>query len=215
MIKNINLGFSFIRLSIVLLTLIPVAYSEYDNHYEQVLYSGFITVPLYAFCLGIYFLILIFDFNLFVKKRKIKALLPSIVGMLLILFSVFFYKFHQFKIYRKTTLKAYSNWIDLKGTNFKYIIEFKTNNTFVVYELEEEGLLTSFYYCSFIKKDSIYSLDSKFGKNKISSTFLVRSVKIKNKTEQQFIQIDENGDEIKSQFHFKIKNMNSTKNSKK
>lgn len=209
MIKKINLGFSFIRLLIVLLLLIPVAYSEYNSHYEQVLYSGYISGPLYIFCLGLFFLILIFDFNLFFKSKHVKAFLPSVVGMLLIILSIFFYKFHQFKIYRKTTLKAYSNWVDIKGTNFKYIIEFKTNNTFVVYELEEEGLLTSFYYGSFIKKDSIYSLDSKFGKNKISNTFLVRAVKNKNKTEQLFIQIDENRNEINSRFHFRIKNSKS------
>lgn len=205
MIKKINLGFSLIRLLIVIITLIPVAYSEYENHYNQVLYSGFISLPLYAFCLVIYIFILIFDFNLFLKNRQTKVFIPSIVGMLLILSSIFIYKFHRYKIYQKTSLKAYSNWVDLKSTNFKYIIEFKVNNTFVVHELEEEGMLTSFYYGSFIHKDSIFSLDSKFGKNKISNNFLVRSVKIKNKTEQRFIQIDEKGNEIKSPFHFKIK----------
>lgn len=205
MIKKINLSFSYIRLLIVLIILIPIVYSEYYNHYEQVLYSGYISVPLYAFCFVIYIFILIFDFNLFFKSKQIKAFTPSIIGVILIALSFSIHKFHRYKLYQKTSLRAYSNWVDLKSTNFKYIIEFKVNNTFVVYELEEQGMLTSFYYGSFIKKDSIYFLDSKFGKNKISNNFLVRSVKIKNKTEQRFIQIDENGNEIKSPFHFKIK----------
>jgi hypothetical protein len=205
MTKNINLGFSNIRLLIVLLTFIPFTYSEFKSFYEYILYSDFFSVFVYSFFGGIFILVLIFDFNLFFKNKQIIAFTPSMIGVILMVLSFSIHKFHRYKLNQKTSLKAYSNWVDLKSTNFKYIIEFKANNSYVVYELEEEGMLTRFYYGSFIKKDSIYSLDSKFGKNKISNNFLVRSVKFKNKIEQQFIQIDENGNEIKSQFHFKIK----------
>jgi hypothetical protein len=88
-------SFSLIRLSIVLLTLVPIVYSEFENHKSQILYAAFLYVPLYFICLGILILVLIFDIILYFKNKQIKlylALRKHRKGYLLSVFQIDFRK---------------------------------------------------------------------------------------------------------------------------
>ena len=198
-------SFSLIRLSIVLLTLVPIVYSEFENHKSQILYAAFLYVPIYFICLGIFILVLIFDIILYFKNKQIKSLTPSIIGVLLIITSISIYKYHKYKMHQKTIFKATTNWVNFKETDIKYIIEFKENNNFLVEELVHQGLLTNYYYGNYTQKDSVFILDSQIGENNISNRFLFRTLKNNNKVEKQLIQLNKNGIEIKNQFQFVVK----------
>lgn len=204
MFNKLNQSFSIIRLIIVLLFFFPIVINEYYNHKSVVLYAEMIYVPFYKFILCLFIPVLIFDVILFVKKRKIKSLTPSILGVILIITSISINIYHNYKIYQKSIFKAASNWVKNKDLDIQFVIEFKENNNYLVGEIINQGMLINFYYGNYTKKDSIYILDSQIGENKISSRFVIRTIKIKDKEEKQLIQLNQKNIEIRNKFQFKI-----------
>lgn len=204
MFNKLNQSFSIFRLIIVLLLFVPIVINEYHNHKSEVLYAAMIYVPFYKFILCLFIPVLIFDVILFVKKRKIKSLTPSILGVILIITSVSINNYHNYKIYQKSIFKATSNWVKYKDIDIQFVIEFKENNNYLVGEIINQGMLINFYYGNYTKKDSIYILDSQIGENKISNRFVIRIIKNKDKEEKQLIQLNQKNIEIRNKFQFKI-----------
>ncbi|MES2588797.1 MAG: hypothetical protein V4622_07435 [Bacteroidota bacterium] len=114
--------------------------------------------------------------------------------------------FHRCKIYEKTLYEA--TLINPKeDAEIEYTIEFKERGNYVVFESEESGLFTNYYYGTYSKKDSIIRLDRTVGKERISNKLLIRNVKeqLNDKELKELIQLDAHGKENlnKSKFRFK------------
>jgi hypothetical protein len=200
-----NFNFSIFRLIIVLILFIPIIYSEYENHKSQILYGAMVYVPIYFICLGLFVPIIIFDILLFWKKRNLKNLTPTFIGLLLILISISIYNYHNYKIYQKSIFKATSNIVNLNDNDdIKYIIDFKENHNYLVKEIIHQGLLTNYYYGKFSKKDSVYIFNNSINENKISNRFIIRTKINKNKKEKFLIQLNQKNIEIFNKFQFKI-----------
>jgi len=204
--KKSNINFSIIRLIIVLILFTPIVYSEYENHKSQILYAAMVYVPIYFICLGLFVPIILFDILLFLKKRNLKNLTPTFIGLFLISISITIYNYHNYKIYQKTIFKATSNLVNINDEDdIEYIIEFKEQNNYLIKEFLHGGLLTNYYYGQFTKKDSIYVLDKNISDNKISNRFVIRTINNKDKKEKLLIQINQKNIEIFNKFQFKIK----------
>jgi hypothetical protein len=206
MFKSEKIGFSKPRLILVLLMLIPVLFNEIDNHKTQVLYDGFFYGPLYELILIIFLIIIIFDLLLFLEVKKIKSFIPSLIGLFFISVILSIMYFHNYKIHQKTIYKAKLDNSKYFDNQINYEIEFKEKGNYVVFETEEEGFITNFYYGKYIKKDSIFILDNVVGKKKISNRLLIKLIKnnINKKNEKQLVQIDENGKLLENKFMFKL-----------
>ena len=206
MFKIKKLNFSIPRLIIILFTLIPVVYNEIENHKSQVLYNAFIYGPLYIFILIIFILILLFDLVLFIKSKKIKSFIPSLIGVIFIITAISINKFHFYKLHQKTIYTAKSDSYKDGEFETRYEIEFKEKGNYVVFEIEIDGILTNYYYGKYIKKDSIITLDNIIGKKKISKRLQIILIRNKksNHFEKQLVQIDKNGNYMKNKLNFKF-----------
>jgi hypothetical protein len=200
MFKSEKKNYSKPRLVLVLLMLIPVLFNEIDNHKTQVLYYGSFLI------LIIYLIIIVFDLLLFIEIKKIKSFISSLIGLVFISVILSIMNFHNYKLHQKTIYKAKSEDLKYCDNQTNYEIEFKEKGNYVVFEMEEDGLITNFYYGKYIKKDSIFMLDNIVGKKKISNRLLIKLIKnkVNKKNEKQLVQIDENGKLLKNKFNFKF-----------
>ena len=185
-----------LRLFSTIILLGLVLKNELDAHFQQVLYSAFIYMPLYLFVLGAYFMILGFDISTYVKQKKKYLLIPTFLGAILIGISFSINRYHNQKLTQKTLFEG-----NYEISNNEYIpsysIEFKENKEYVIYEFEEQGLFTNYYYGTYNIIKNIISLDKKQGKFLKTRYFL--------KTNSELIEIDKKGNEIKNAWRFKIK----------
>jgi hypothetical protein len=204
MIKKLQENISIFRLVLVLLTLGTVLKSEIDNHYSQIMYAGYLEVPIYVLFFIVYLVVLFFDVSLHLKTRRIKSLFPSIIGLLLILASFSVHYYHYYKIHQKTIFSASSNLVDYETGNIMYSIEFKENNNVVVKGQIDRGRMINYHYGTYTQSDSIIILDSDQPELNISNRFLIRTVNVNGFSERELVQVDENGKEIKNQFQFII-----------
>jgi len=102
MIKKLRENISIFRLALVLLTLVTVLNSEIENHYHQKLYAAFLYEPIYLLFFIIYLVVVIFEVILYFKTKRIKSLIPSIIGCLLIIASFSVHYYHKDKMQQKT-----------------------------------------------------------------------------------------------------------------
>jgi hypothetical protein len=206
MFKSEKKNYSKPRLVLVLLMLIPVLFNVIDNHKTQVLYDALFYGLLYILILIIYLIIIVFDLLLFIEIKKLKSFIPTLIGLSFISVILSIMIFHNYKLHQKTIYKAKSEDLKYSENQINYEIEFKEKGNYVVFEIEEDGLITNFYYGKYIKKDSIFMIDNIVGKKKISNRLLIKLIenKVNKKNEKQLVQIDENGKLLKNKFNFKF-----------
>ena len=143
------------------------------------------------------------DLKNYQKTKRIKSLLTTIIGLILIaIFSILFFQ-DDYKKNSATLIRGFND-----GGFNGFSVDFKKNGNYVM--ANGSGLGQSYFYGKYKMKDSIITIDKNEIDNVIETNkFVIRNdpyfPKESQKTEANYItQIDENGNEVDQNLRFRV-----------